>query len=96
MTFTAALRRFDAAATRYREAVCEIAMLDALPRREGFMAARNAERADWHRKAAFAVREMRASVAEATALAGEDARAAARGALRAWRRKQRILMRDVA
>jgi hypothetical protein len=54
-----ALSRFDAAATRYRTAVCEIAALNALPPRDGFMRTRNAERADWERRKGFEADEMR-------------------------------------
>lgn len=66
--FAAAVAAFHEAARRYREACAEIALLDALPYRDGFMRARQQERRDWERKARFAVRGMRACCKETAAV----------------------------
>jgi hypothetical protein len=76
MTIAHAAARCRAAHQRYETARREIAMLDALPKRDGYMRARQAERRDWERKAAFAVREMRDACRDcADAWAALDAKA---------------------
>lgn len=59
-----AIRAFARAHADWQRACVEIAALDALQYREGFMRARNAERRDWERVRDSALRRMRAACRE--------------------------------
>jgi hypothetical protein len=91
MMFAAAVSRFAAAATRYCEIHDELRWLRNAPPVKGRIKARQTRISDLETACDVWATAMRHAAAEATALAGDDARTAARKALRTWRRGKRIL-----